>query len=41
MLHNNGYKNRRNSSVINGCRPFQLSYNLKDNCFENTYFSYT
>ena len=34
-------KNKRNSSNIKVCSPFELSCKLKDLCFEIAYFSYT
>jgi len=34
-------KNKRDSSSIKACSPFELSYKLKDLRFEIAYFSYT
>jgi hypothetical protein len=34
-------KNKRDSSSIKACSPFELSYKLKDLCFEIAYFSST
>lgn len=34
-------KNRRDSSNIRACSPFELSCKLKVSCFEIAYFSYT
>lgn len=34
-------KNKRDSSDIKSCSPFEFSCKLKDLCFEIAYFSYT
>ncbi len=34
-------KNKRDSSIIKVCSPFELFCKLKDLCFEIAYFSYT
>lgn len=34
-------KNKRDSSSIKICSPFEHSYKSKDLCFEIAYFSYT